>query len=167
VALALLEVAAGFVHWLLERGDRSLAGFARKEEHLRGDLPRVLEAYSVLREFAHQEDLTPSVPVGEEEAEEELGTMSSGLDRVVKLDQVDYNAAQLDYYTVAKIEATTIGLESSSREVLKEGIAEPVPVPARASELLRIGDILYAEIAPSATGWELLEVFGVRPGEYA
>ena len=77
----------------------------------------------------------------------------------------------MDYFTVQpgiQVEGPsgTLSLQSSSREILREGVAAPVHVPGPAAALLRPGDILYAEIAPGPTGWEVLEVFGLRPGGY-
>lgn len=181
VGLALLEVSSGFAGWLLERGERSLADFARASGRLREDLPRVMEALALLQEHARRDDLGGTVPVSEEEEEGEVGEMTSGLDRVVSLDQMDYTAAQLDYFTLEQISSqqsaigsqsglpipnASLSLRSSSRDVLKEGVASPVRVPAQAAALLRPGDILYAEIAPGPAGWELLDVFGLRPGGY-
>lgn len=168
VALKLLDVCSGFAKWLLERDERVLATFALAEERLRLDLPRVLDALVVLREHAHRDDVSNPIAVMNAEQDEDngLGEMTGGLDRLMQLDEVDYDAAQMDYFTVESVGKTSLALQSSSREILQEGVADPVFVPARVSELLRPGDIVYAEIAPRKTGWEVLEVFGIRPGGY-
>jgi hypothetical protein len=166
VALALLDASAGFARWLLERGERAVARFAGSEERLKQDLPRVMDALALLREYTGKDELRSSVEVSEEEETGPIGAMSSGLDRVVRLDQVDYLAAQMDYFTLRSVSDGSLSLEASSREILGEGPAEPVPVPPAVTALLRPGDILYAEIAPGPAGWELLEVFGIRPGGY-
>lgn len=171
VGLALLEVSSGFATWLLERGERSLADFARASERLREDLPRVMEALVLLQEHARRGDLGGTVPVSDEDDGATAGEMTGGLDRLVSLDEIDYTGAQMDYFTIApeiRVEGQNafLTLQSSSREVLKEGVASPVHVPAVAAALLRPGDILYAEIAPGPGGWELLDVFGLRPGGY-
>jgi hypothetical protein len=170
VAMALLEVCSGFALWLIERGERSLAAFAREEERLREDIPRLIEVFGILREHTRQGDLRSEVLVDPEEEEGSdgpLGSLSSGLDRTVRLDVLDYNRAEMDYYTVERVEEGAVALRSSGRDVLEEGLAEPVRVPLQATERLRVGDILYGEIAPGPDGWELLEVFGLRPGESA
>lgn len=93
-----------------------------------------------------------------------LATLSSGAERVARLDQIDYPSAQQDYYEIERVDESFLVLRSPVRSALGEGPAEPVPVPAAAAELLRTGDIIHAEIAPGPAGWELLEVFGIRPG---
>ena len=167
VAAALLEATAGFARWLLERGERTLAPFAVAEERLREDLPRVLEALLELKEHTHRDDLAPPVELEDEEGQEPVGALGSGVSRVARLDQVDYVAAQEEYYTVRSARGAALTLQSAEREALGEPPAEPVPVPAAAAERLRPGDIIHAEIAPGPEGWELLEVFGIRPGGYA
>ena len=164
VALALLEVSAGFALWLTERGERQLAPFYAMRERLQRDLPRVLEALDLLKRHAHRDDLTMPMEVSEDGEEQPLGTLSSGAERVARLDQIDYTAAEQDYYRVARVTEGALVLRSEARDALGEGAAEPVTVPLEASERLRPGDIIHAEIAPGPAGWELLEVFGIRPG---
>lgn len=169
VALSLLNAATGLALFLVERGQRSLAPFVEGERNLREDLGRVLEARALLVEFARKDDLRSEAALVEEEEEEEeqvLGSVSAGVDRVARLDQIDYAAAQIEYFTVAGSGDAGLALTSVERDALGEGPADPVKVPARAAELLRAGDIIHAEIAPGPAGWELLEVFGVRPGGY-
>jgi hypothetical protein len=165
VALALLEACAGFALWLTERGERRLAPFLRDEDPLRRDLPRVLEALSLLKEHADRDRLTP--PVLAEDGEEPPAAVSSGMDRVAHLDRLDYGAAEEEYFRVTAVGEAAVALQSVEREALGEGAVEAVPVPAPAAGLLRAGDIIHAEIAPGTGGWELLEVFGIRPGGYA
>ncbi len=168
VALSLLDAAAGLARFLLERGQRSLVPFVEAERSLREDLARVLEARTLLIQHARKDDLRTEAELVDEDDEEEqvLGSVSAGVDRVARLDQLDYAAAQVEYFTVARTSEDSLTLTSVEREALGEGTAEPVRVPARAAELLRSGDIIHAEIAPGPAGWELLEVFGVRPGGY-
>lgn len=166
VALALLDAAGGFALWLLERGERGLAPFAAREERLREDLPRVVEALALLKEHARREDIESSLTLDGAEGEAEIGSVGSGLSRVARLDEVDYAAAEDEYYTVRQSREGALELHSAERRALGEGPVGPVPVPARAVELLRAGDIIHAEVAPGPAGWELLEVFGIRPGGY-
>lgn len=167
VAVNLLEVAAAFALWLVERGERALAPFAVAADRLRDDLPRVLEALALLKEHSRRDDLAPPVLLTDEEDEQPVGAAGSGVNRVMRLDQIDYAAAEEEYYTVRTVEGASITLHSAEREALGEGPAGPVPLPPRAAELLRANDIIHAEIAPGPQGWELLEVFGIRPGGYA
>ena len=167
VALALLDAAAGFALWLLERGERALAPFAAREDRLRQDLPRVLEALALMKDHARREDLDTSRTLADPEAGEDVGSIGAGLSRVARLDEIDYAASEEEYYTLLKSTEGALELESAEREALGEGPVGPVSVPARASELLKPGDIIHAEIAPGPSGWELLEVFGIRPGGYA
>lgn len=164
VALALLDVSAGFALWLTERGERQLAPFYAMRERLQRDMPRVLEALELLKRYAHRDDLIAPVEVSEDGDEQPVGMLTSGAERVARLDQIDYTAAQQDYYRVARVTEGVLALDSEVRQVLNEGLAEPVAVPLEASERLRAGDIIHAEIAPGPAGWELLEVFGIRPG---
>jgi len=166
VATALLEVCSAFALWLLERDERALAPFAAVAERLREDLPRVMAALAVLRDHVAEADLTSPVELTEEGEEEPAATVGTGLDRMVRLDQVDYAAAQMDYFTIRRVAPGSLALESSGREALNEGLAEPVAIPAAASEHLRVGDLFYAEIAPGPNGWEVLDIFGIRPGGY-
>ncbi|HEU4754774.1 MAG TPA: hypothetical protein VFU47_16820 [Armatimonadota bacterium] len=167
VALVLLDAAGELALWLVERGDRQLAGFAGQVEHLRRELPRVLEALAILQEHARREDLPPPVLASAEDDGQEIGEIGSGVNRVARLDQVDYDQAETDEYTVDRVEDGALRLSSAAREALGSGPAVPVRVPEQAAERLRPGDRIHAEIAPGPDGWELLEVFGVRPGKYA
>ena len=171
VAMSLLEVSAAFARWLIERDERALVPFAAAEFSLRDDLPRVLEAYRLLKEHTDRDSLSPPASVTTEEGEEEVAEVATQYQRIARLDQVDYGAAQQDYYRVARIEDGALFLTSGGREALGEGEAGPLRVPVEASERLRPDDTIHAEIAPGTTGsvgepWELLEVLGVRPGGY-
>jgi hypothetical protein len=166
VALALLGASAGLALWLVERGERDLALFAAREEDLRRDLPRVLGALSLLKDHARREDLETHLEAGPESDNGASATLGAGLDRVARLDEVRYAAAEEEYYTVTEVAELALSLQSAEREALGQPAAAPVAVPAAASELLRPGDIIHAEIAPGPVGWELLDVFGIRPGGY-
>jgi hypothetical protein len=161
VALNLLEVAGEFSLWLLERGERGTATFAADLERLRVDIPRVFEALVLLREYVRKDDLAP--PVMAEEAGQLVGELGSGVDRVARLDQLDYTQAETDDYHVARVDEGALELASPTREALGIGPASPVTVPPAAAERLRTGDRIQAEIAPGPAGWELLEIFGIRP----
>jgi hypothetical protein len=167
VAMALLDGAEHLALWLVERGERSLAPFIAAAERLKTDLPRVLEAQERLREHGRRDDLAPPAELLDEEDSEPVGAIGSGVNRVARLDQIDYPAAQQDYWTIRRVETSALSLQSPQREALGEPPAEPVVVPAEAAGLLRAGDIIHCEIAPGPGGWELLEVFGIRPGGYA
>lgn len=166
VALALLDAAAGLSRWLIEREERNLTPFAAAEFSLREDLPRVVRAFQTLKEYAHREDFSGPGVVTDEEGEEELAQVETPFNRVARLDQIDYAAAEEEYYSVDRIEENRIFLSSLERQALDEEPAGPLTLPPEAASLLRRGDTIHAEIAPGSTGWELLEVFGVRPGGY-
>jgi hypothetical protein len=134
---------------------------------LKVDFPRVLGALELLREHGRRHDLAPPAALVDEDEDEQVGAIGSGVNRVARLDQIDYPSAQQDYWTIARVEPTQLTLQSPQREALGEAPAEPVLVPAVAAGLLRSGDIIHCEIAPGPAGWELLEVFGIRPGGYA
>jgi hypothetical protein len=76
---------------------------------------------------------------------------------------LDYTQAETDDYHIARVEEAALELTSPTREALGSGPATPVTVPSAAAERLRAGDRIQAEIAPGPAGWELLEVFGIRP----
>jgi hypothetical protein len=166
VALALLGAAAGFALWLVERGERNLAPFAAREEDLRRDLPRALNALALLKEHARREDLRTDLEATTENGDEAPASIGSGLDRMARLDEIAYAAAEEEYYRVEEVRRDRLVLSSSERAALGQEPVEAVMVPAAAAELLRPGDIIHAEIAPGPEGWELLEVFGIRPGGY-
>jgi hypothetical protein len=163
VGAALLEVVAGFAQWLVEREVRSQARFVAATESLRKEVPRVLAALAALREHVSRDSLASGVEAELEGGEEPTAVASTGLDRVARLDQVDYDAAEEEYFHVRQITPAGLQLYSLEREALGEGLAGPVRLPVEAASLLRPGDIIRAEIAPAADGWELLEVFSVRP----
>ena len=127
----------------------------------------ILEALALLKEHARRDDLAPPVLLTDEDDEEPVGAAGSGVNRVMRLDQVDYAAAEEEYFTIQAVEPASLTLHSKGRAALGEGPAGPVSVPPRAAELLRADDIIHAEIAPGPQGWELLEAFGIRPGGYA
>lgn len=167
VARKLLEVVGAFALWIVERRERSLAPFLAVEERLKQDLPRTLEALKLLRDHTRRDDLTPPAELVDEEEEEQVGAIGSGVNRVARLDEIDYPSAEQDYWTVQRVEGATVALQSPQREALSEPPAAPVQVPEEAAKRLRAGDIIHCEIAPGPAGWELLEVFGIRPGGYA
>lgn len=166
VAVALLEACAGLALWLVERGERETAPFLRIEPKLGEDLARVIEALTLLKEHVRRDDLVSPFELTDDEGEETLGAAGTGLSRLARLDQVDYGAAQEDRFTVSAVDEDRLQLTSATRQALGEGAAGPVLVPAAAGARLRPGDTIHAEIAPGPEGWELLEVFGVRPGGY-
>lgn len=166
VALALLDAASGLARWLIEREERNLAPFAAAEFSLREDLPRVIRALRILKEHAHRDDFSGPGVVTDEEGEEELAHVETPFQRVARLDQIDYASAEEEYYSVDRIEENRVFLISAERQALGEDAAGPLTLPQEAVSLLRRGDTIHAEIAPGSAGWELLEVFGVRPGGY-
>jgi transcriptional regulator with XRE-family HTH domain len=168
VAATLLEVSADFGEWLLERGERSLRPFVAKRERLAADLRRTLEAFQILREDLSSRELeTPTLLDGEEDEQETpIGAIGTGLSRVADLHLIDYPSAEEERFRVLVAKPGALTLHSTARAVLGQAPAEPVRVPAGVAERLRPDDILHAEIAPGPEGWELLEVFGVRPGGY-
>ncbi len=177
VALALLDVAAGLSRRLLELGDRGTLLFAETEDLLRSELPRVIEALRLLREYTRRNDVRSEMGLampaeeGEEDEESIVAAATGGLDLVQDLEAVRFEEAQMDYFTVLRVDDSEaegrLALASSSREILGEGIADPVRVPTAAAKLIRANDILYAEIAPGRDGWELLGAFALRPEESA
>jgi hypothetical protein len=167
VLTALLEAASGFALWLLDRGETALAPFADAGERLREDLPRVTEALLLLQEHLREAAIAEPTILTDESSGVELGAIGSGADRLARLDELDYARAETDHYRIGSLDERGLTLLSDTRKLLGDGAAGPVAVPAEVAELLRPGDILYAEIAPGPGGWELLEVFGIRPGGYA
>jgi len=163
-AAALLEAAAGFAAWVIDRGDRALAPFAAARGRLEEDLPRAAAAYLALRDHARRDDLSTPVEAAPEEQPEAVATADSGLHRLARLDQIRYEEADNDRFTLVRVAPEGLTLTSPGRAVLGLGDAMPVRVPAEAAALLRSGDTLHAEIAPGPDGWELLDVFSVRPG---
>lgn len=166
VGMALLETTSGFARWLIERDERGLAPFAAAEFGLREDMPRVMELFRILKDHAHREDPSGPGVVTDEEGNEELAHVETPYNRTHQLEQIDYASAEEEYYSVERNDDEGVFLTSTERQALESGPAGPLNVPAAAKERLRVGDIIHAEIAPGPRGWELLEVFGVRPGGY-
>lgn len=194
VALSLLDTTAAFARWLLERGERGLAPFVAEEDRLREDVPRVLTALTTLEEHLERDRLGPPLLVAEPSADRNvhepghpedapdtaddppsegsdlLGELGSGLDRMVRLDEVEYPDAEDDYYTITEVREDGFTVASPTREALGQPPAQVrLSLPGG---LLRVGDIIHAEIAPATGGrepggWELLNVSGIRPGGYA
>lgn len=167
VAAVLLQVTSAFALWLVERGERRLDPFLAAEERLRENLARVLGALALLKDYTHRDDLGPPVVVTSEDDGAEAGLLDSGLNRVARLDRHDYASADQDYFTVRSVREGSVTLHSAQRQALGEQAIEWVDVPPAAASLLRAGDIIHAEFAPGPEGWELLEIFGIRPGDAA
>ncbi len=165
-ALFLLDTASALSRWLVERGERGTALFLAAADRLREDLPRVFRALALLKDHTHPEDLGMSVDVGEEEEGAPLGTLSSGVERVARPGEVDYNRAEEDHFTIVATAQASVTLHSDALEALGQGTLGPVQMPAAAAALLRPADILHAEVAPGRNGWELIGAFGIRPGGY-
>lgn len=165
VGLVLLETVADLALWLVERGDRALSPVVGARERLRVELPRILQAYDLLRAHTRRDDLEPEVAITDED-EEPRGAIGSGVNRVARLDEMNYAASETEYWTVQSVQPGALALQTAQREALSEPVLQPVQVPEAAASLITAGDIIHAEIAPGPAGWELLEVFGIRPGGY-
>jgi hypothetical protein len=131
---------------------------------LREGLPRAVRAAALLSRHVHREDLEESIPVEEMPEGSPLGTLSAGISRVMRPLEIDYDRAEEDTYSVVEVSERSVALLSPAREQLAEGPAAPVAVPASAARLLRVGDVVRAEIAPTGAGWEILNVDTVIPG---
>jgi hypothetical protein len=127
-------------------------------------LPRAARAAEILIRHIHRGDLGEAIPVEEAPGGSPLGTISSGISRVIRPAEVDYARAEEDTFRVVEVGERSVALLSPAREQLGEGPAAPVAVPVRAARLLRAGDILHVEIAPAGAGWEILNVESVIPG---
>ena len=106
----------------------------------------------------------PEVETGDDRSP--LGVLSAGAKRVLRPAEVDYARAEEDTFVVLAVGEQWLSLTSAAREALGEGPAAPVAVPARATRFLQPDDIVHAEIAPTASGWEILHVVTVFPGGF-
>jgi hypothetical protein len=161
VAEQLVGAVLGWARWLDRLVSSSLA---LPLESLHEALPRAARAAEALRRYARREDLDAAIPVENAAGGSPLGTISAGLSRVVRPKELDYTRAEEDTFEVVEVGERSVALLSPARAQLGEGPATPVTVPARVARLLRIGDILHVEIAPAASGWEILHVETVYPG---
>src|SRR5207249_1494230 len=93
--------------------------------------------------------------------------ISSGLNRVLRPEEIDYSQAREDYFRVEGAEQAAVTLQSPTGASLGEAPIGPVRVPPRAAQLLRPGDVLYVEVAPSRRGWEILEISQALPAGYS
>jgi hypothetical protein len=135
---------------------------------LRQDVPRAMAAADLLRECVRQGDLSAAVDlVPEEDGEREtpLASASAGLDRVARLDEVDYSRGEQDDWEIAAVGEADVTLRRPAAAGDEPRLG-PVPIPPAAAAQLRPGDILSAEIAPAGEDWELLDVQAVYPGGY-
>lgn len=169
-AVTLLDAVRAWLGWSDERYRMQHgAMFQDLYERLREDLPRILEAWTILAEGLEQAQEDDAREAGLEELTPAATTslISSGLNRVLRPDEVDYSAAREDYFRIERVDETALVLQSPSGRELGEPPIEPVRVPEAVAERLRPGDQLYAEVAPGSAGWEILEVGRLLPGGYA
>jgi len=165
VGLVLLETVADLALWLVERGERTLSPVVGARERLRMVLPRVLQAFDLLRAHTRRDDLAPEMALTDED-EEPRGAIGSGVNRVVRLDELTYASSETEYWTIQAVKGAALSLQTPQRESLGEVPLQPVQLPEGAAGLLAAGDIIHAEIAPGPSGWEMVEVFGIRPGGF-
>src|SRR5436190_1296952 len=116
----------------------------RFEEQLRGrdDTERLRErllATAVLREYFEEYAAL-------DEVEQPVGAMTAGLDRIVQVGDRDLARAVHDEFEVAAVDEEALTLR---RRAAGGELVAPVSVPAAAGRLLKPGDILTLEIAPS------------------
>jgi hypothetical protein len=166
VAQRLVGAVLGWCGWLDTHLNRPAVAdpIRRTLQPLAEDLPRAARVTEALRLFARREDLGEAIPVEEAAGGSPLGTISAGVTRVVRPREIDYERAEEDTFEVVEVMERAVSLRSAAREQLGEGLAAPVTVPARAARILRAGDIMHVEIAPTAKGWEILNVETVYPG---
>jgi hypothetical protein len=168
------DLIAGAEGWLrsidARSGGTQAVAFAPVAERLREDVPRVLQALAGLSHHAHREDVDRSLAVdpdgAEDEESEPVSFLSSGLSRVIRPAEVDYGRAEEDHFRITALAGDRAELLSPAGEQLGEAPLSPVLLPADAADLLRVGDILHVEVAPTEAGWEVLEVGRVFPGGY-
>jgi hypothetical protein len=169
-AMTLLEAVRGWLGWTDELyGMAHGVVFQPLYERLREDLPRILEAWTILAEGLRQTQEEEAREAGLEDMTPAATTtlISSGLSRVVRLEEVDYSAAREDYFRIESVGEASLMLQSPSGRELGEAPVGPVRVPEAVAELLHVGDMLYVEVAPGPAGWEILEIERVLPGGYA
>jgi hypothetical protein len=170
-APGLVTGAEEWLRWLDARSPGPLAAaFAPVAERLREDLPRVLQALAGLTTYAHREDVDSSLALDtggdEEEESAPVSLLSSGLSRVIRPSEVDYARAEEDHFRITALEADRAELLSPAGEQLGEPPLSPVLLPADVTGLLRVGDILHVEVAPTGAAWEVLEANRIFPGGY-
>lgn len=163
--LDLLEATEGWLRWLDHRdeGGRTLP-FLALAERLRDDLPRVIAAHDLLRAHVHRHD--SDAVAAENEVGETLFHVSGGLTHVVRPEEVDYARAEEDHFRVSELGGESAWLQSPAGAATGQEPIGPVLLPPDVAALLRVGDMLRVEVAPTVGGWEVLEVSGVLPGGY-
>lgn len=171
VGEVLLSTCEALCHWLVDRGERRTSPFLVIADRLHSDFPRSIRLFQALYESVDRGEMPDTVDVhlpGDEDYEPgaQQALLSTGLDRVTDLGEVDYDRSEEEYYRIERIDPAGLMLWSREREALGEGTVGPLVVPAGALAELRVGDILHVEIAPAGETWRLLEVFRVRPGGY-
>src|SRR5206468_956631 len=155
VAVTLLDTVRGWLGWCdATYGCRLDETFAPLYDRLRVDLPRVLEAWQLIagrlrrsrREEEAEAGLSGHGTVGE------ASLISSGINRVIRPEEIDYSAAREDYFRVEAVAEETVTLQSPTGGELGEAALGPVRVSRRVAGLLRVGDVLYVEVAPGRGG---------------
>jgi hypothetical protein len=128
-------------------------------------LPRTAEAQALLQQHVRDEPLSEEIPVDDEETGSSFGTVTAGLTRVIEPEGVDYSAAEADTFQVLELTDERVLLQSPTRQALGDGPVPLAGVPAAVVRLLRVGDILHGEIAPTPAGWVILHIQSIYPGE--
>jgi hypothetical protein len=164
-----LDTVGDWLEWSHARSPWALhAQFQPLQARLSEDLPRVLEAWQILADAVTRARLDDAAEASltDQASNLEERLLSAGLDRILHVQEIDYGAAREDHFRVERLEAAALVLRSPSGAALGEEPIGPVRVPERVAELLRPGDILHLEVAPRATGWEILEITQVLPHGY-
>lgn len=164
-ALDVIEAAEGWLGWLDRRdaGDRVLH-FLALAGRLREDLPRAIAADRLLRAHIHRHDEAGITAEGS--AGGPLLRLTGGVTRVIRPEEVDYARAEQDHFRVEGLEGDRASLQSPVGARLDQPPLFPVLLPPGVASFLRAGDTLCVEVAPTAEGWEVLDVSGVFPGGY-
>ena len=147
----------------LDKGRGTSIGAQYKERllpELKRDLPRVVEAVCVMDEVADErlEDALAQFDDIMEGAAELLDESDEDSVRVRTLSVLEVEGAVVHVAERAPIEdETDEGDDEDAEEVTR------VTLPERVSSLLRVGDVIEAEIARGRDGWTVVTLVGVYP----
>ena len=164
--MELLRLARGWAEWLCAQGPSQLDPALDVLRRLEGDLTRCHRLVELLDEMLQAGRLGEEIIGVGEESQAPLGIISAGAQNLIDLSRVDEAAAEMEYFVVSRVEGGAVYVDSEHRRALGEPELGPVLLPPGAAELVRPGDILNFEIAPTAEGWVPLHVECVTPGGY-
>lgn len=157
----------GFSEWLDHRGHSELRPLASRRGGIERDIQRCRRFAKAIADALAARQIHKVWEALDEGESESIGDLDSGLHHLTDPQELDLEAAELDYFEVRSSDGTQIMLQTDHRDTLGEAPIAPVLLPPGAEGLLRPGDTIHCEVAPGEGGWRITELFALEPGGYA